>query len=156
MKPSVGWALVGMQFGALTALVVFPAGDLWSRNWLVGAGAAVLVTAGVFIAVVAGFRLGTSLTPLPIPKNKGSLARDGIYRFVRHPIYTGVLVAAAGMVLWGGSLAHGVAWLALWGVLGAKVHFEEAMLREKYVDYHDYQEKSGRFIPRWSNIFPPR
>jgi len=85
MKPSVGWALVGMQFGVLSALLVFPAGDGWPRNWIVGAGAAALLIAGVLTAVVASFRLGTSLTPLPIPKNNGTLARDGIYRTVRHP-----------------------------------------------------------------------
>ena len=154
MKPSVGWALVGMQFGVLSALLVFPAGDGWPRNWIVGAGAAALLMAGVLTAVVASFRLGTLLTPLPIPKNNGTLARDGIYRTVRHPIYTGVLVAAAGVVAWGGSPAHVIAWLALWGVLSAKVHFEEAMLREKYLDYHDYQKTSGRFLPRWSSLFP--
>ena len=61
MKPSVGWALVGMQFGVLSALLVFPAGDGWPRNWIVGAGAAALLMAGVLTAVVASFRLGTSL-----------------------------------------------------------------------------------------------
>jgi len=55
----------GNAVRALTALVVFPAGDLWSRNWLVGAGAAVLVTAGVFIAVVAGSRFGNISHPSP-------------------------------------------------------------------------------------------
>ncbi len=138
---------MGLQFGALTALIIFPAGAWWERDWVSGIVAGFLVALGALVAIAAGLRLGSTLTPLPIPKEDGALAQEGIYRFVRHPMYTGVLVAAAGVLVWGASLAHLVAWLFLLAVLSAKVSFEEMLLSEKYPEYGKYKQRTGRFFP---------
>jgi protein-S-isoprenylcysteine O-methyltransferase Ste14 len=85
---------------------------------------------------------------LPIPKDDGALVTGGIYRFVRHPIYSGVLLAALGALVWGASLPHVVGFVALWGVLLTKVMGEEKMLGEKYSGYSAYAKATGRFFPR--------
>jgi len=154
MKPSVGWALVGAQGGLLAALIVLPAGLLWPKGWIVTSLAAVFVATGIAIVVLGGLRLGTTLTPSPIPKDGGFLVTGGIFRYVRHPIYTGLLVASAGIVLWGASPAHVLGWVALLAVLTVKSHSEEAMLQEKYPEYAQYQKVSGRFVPPLRGIFP--
>ncbi len=148
MKPSIAWALVGMQFGALAALVVFPAGTWWDRGPLSGTIALILVAVGLVVVVVAGAQLGRSLTPSPIPREEGTLVTTGIYSQVRHPIYTALLVAALGGVVWGGSLAHVIAWFFLFAVLSAKVAGEESLLREKFEDYAAYSTTTGRFFPK--------
>ena len=153
MKPSVGWALVGAQGGLLAALIVLPAGLLWPKAWIVTSLAAVFVATGITIIVLGGLRLGATLTPSPIPKDAGFLATQGIYRYVRHPMYTGLLVASAGVVLWGASPAHVLGWVALLAVLIVKSHSEEAMLQEKYPEYEQYQKVSGRFLPPWRSFF---
>lgn len=153
MKPSVAWALVGVQGGLLAALVVLPAELLWPKAWIVTSLAAVFVATGITIIVLGGLRLGATLTPSPIPKDAGFLATQGIYRYVRHPIYTGLLVASAGVVLWGASPAHVLGWVALLAVLIVKSHSEEAMLQEKYPEYEQYQKVSGRFLPPWRSFF---
>ena len=151
MKPSIAWALVGMQFGAIAALIVFPAGTWWDRGVASGTIALVLLGIGLVVVVMSGAQLGRSLTPSPIPREEGTLVTSGIYSRVRHPIYTGLLVAAIGGVVWGASLAHVIAWLFLFAVLSAKVAGEEGLLREKFEDYGSYASRTGRFFPPMSS-----
>jgi len=149
VNESTGWALVGAQFGVLAALVVLPAGDLWDRTAVSISIAAFLVIAGVCLAIAGGFRLGRSLTALPTPKDDGVLVTTGIYSYVRHPIYTGVLLGALGLVAWGGSLAHLVGWVALWLILNLKATVEEKMLKERYGEYETYSLTTGRLVPKF-------
>jgi protein-S-isoprenylcysteine O-methyltransferase Ste14 len=152
MTPSTGWALVGAQFGLLAALVILPAGELWPRGLVSVIAGGVLLVGGCVVAALAGLRLGPSLTPLPIPKEDGELVTAGLYRYVRHPIYTGVLMAGAGLVVVQASLAHLVGWAALWGVLTLKALGEERMLTEKYDGYAEYSKKTGRFFPQLTSL----
>jgi protein-S-isoprenylcysteine O-methyltransferase Ste14 len=148
MNQSTGWALVGAQFGVLTALVVFPSGDLWERTGVTLGLALGIGSAGVLVALAAGLRLGRSLTPLPNPKDDGVLVTQGLYRYVRHPIYTGVLLMALGFVAWGASLWHIVGWVWLWLILSLKVSVEEKMLKARYGEYEAYSTHTGRLVPR--------
>lgn len=148
MTPSTGWALVGAQFGLLAALVILPSGDLWPRGVITTVLGGALVAVGAVIAVLAGLRLGPNLTPTPLPKEDGELITAGFYQYVRHPIYTGVLLAAAGVVVFQGSMAHIVGFVLLWGVLTLKAFGEEKMLTEKYEGYASYAFGTGRFFPR--------
>ena len=152
MTPSTGWALVGAQFGLLAALIILPAGDLWSRGVLSLSAGGVLLVGGVVVAALAGLRLGPSLTPLPIPKDDGDLVTSGFYHYVRHPIYTGVLLAGAGLVVAQASLGHIVGWVALWGVLTLKALGEEKMLLDKYGGYREYSARTGRFFPKLTRV----
>lgn len=147
MTPSTGWALVGAQFGLLAALVILPAGDLWPRGVITTVLGVALVAVGAVIAVLAGLRLGPNLTPTPLPKEDGELITAGFYQYVRHPIYTGVLLATGGVVVFQSSIAHIVGLVLLWGVLTIKALGEEKMLAEKYEGYAAYAARSGRFLP---------
>ena len=144
----MAWALVAAQFVLLLTLVLLPTGTLWATGvvtWVLG-GVAVL--AGVVVLAIAGFGLGRSLTALPIPKSDGELVTGGLYRFARHPIYTGVLMSAAGLVVAGASLGHLVVAIALYAVLATKAHFEEKLLAKRYAGYPEYAKATGRFFPR--------
>lgn len=150
MKPSVAWALVGAQFGLLAGLVVLPAGELWSRNVLTFVIGGLLIGAGVLVAGAGGMRLGPALTPTPIPKDGAELVTTGVYRYVRHPIYTGVLLAALGLVVLGASAGHIVGWIALFVVLSIKASGEEAMLAKRHPGYESYAKSTGRLIPKFN------
>lgn len=151
MKPSLAWALVGTQFGLLAALVLLPPGGLWGRGLVVVVLSGLLIAGGLILVALAGFGLGRSLTALPIPKNDGQLVTTGLYRWVRHPIYTGVLLAALGLMVAGASVAHLVGFLALYVVLMTKAQLEEKLLAERYQEYEAYAQRTGRFFPRWSS-----
>jgi protein-S-isoprenylcysteine O-methyltransferase Ste14 len=149
VKQSTAWALVGAQFGLLAGLIVLPGGDLWQRGPAAAIFAGLLILLGIALGVVGGLRLGATLTPLPIPKDDGELITGGIYGFIRHPIYSGVLLATLGLVVWGASIAHLIGWGALFVVLMTKATLEEKMLEERYPAYRDYVARTGRLLPRF-------
>jgi protein-S-isoprenylcysteine O-methyltransferase Ste14 len=146
------WGLVVGQFALIVALILVPAGSLWERNVLVWVVAgALFVVAGV-VGILAGTRLGSNLTPNPIPTPEGTLVTDGLYRYVRHPIYTAVLALALGLTTLAASWAHLAIFLFLVMLLGIKARAEERLLRERFPDYRKYQARVGRFLPRIGRI----
>ena len=144
----MAWALVVAQFGLLLLLVLLPTGSLWATGVLTWVLGGVLVISGISLVAIAGFGLGRSLSALPIPKRDGELVTDGLYQFARHPIYTGVLITACGLLLAGASLGHLFAAAALYVVLATKAHFEEKLLALRFSTYGAYARATGRFFPR--------
>jgi protein-S-isoprenylcysteine O-methyltransferase Ste14 len=111
------------------------------------AGYALLV-AGAGFGIAGTWVLGRGLTPFPRPPLRTRLVRSGIYAHVRHPLYTGVLLAAIGWAL---------VWRSAWGLLislmlipflVAKARREEQWLREEFPEYALYERRVPRFWPR--------
>jgi protein-S-isoprenylcysteine O-methyltransferase Ste14 len=147
VKKSVAWGLVVAQFAFLIGLVAAPAGTLWSRTAVVWGVAGFLVLVGAVIGIAAGGRLGKNLTPNPIPRDEGTLETGGLYRWVRHPIYSAVIAIALGLSTLGASWLHLVIFLSLVMLIGIKARAEERLLLERFPDYQKYQARVGRFFP---------
>ena len=111
---------------------------------IVGASLTVL---GVVIAAIAVRDLGTSLTPLPEPKLDAHMVETGIYGYVRHPIYVGVIVAALGWALFSVSVLSLVFTIVLAVFFDLKSRREEAWLRERYPMYSHYARRVKKFVP---------
>jgi protein-S-isoprenylcysteine O-methyltransferase Ste14 len=146
-RTRTGWLFVATQVVLLVALVLVPTGTAWPMpGWLrlVSAG---LTLAGLAVVVIGGLALGRALTPTPVPNGRGDLRTGGLYRFVRHPIYAGVLGVVLGVTIgtrqWAG--------LALGAVIVAffvrKARWEEARLAEVFPGYQDYAAGTPRFVP---------
>jgi protein-S-isoprenylcysteine O-methyltransferase Ste14 len=142
--------LVLGQFILLALLIFYPATSLnyGSLGLLVTIVIAVLLALGVVILGLSFLALGKSLTAHPIPAKQGELVTDGLYKYARHPIYTGVLALGAGMTLAGGLFPHVLFFLALVILLNYKASFEEQLLRARYQGYASYAVKTGRFLPK--------
>lgn len=91
--------------------------------------------------------LGHNLTPLPYPREDGKLVQTGTYGWVRHSLYSGLILGTFGLSLWQVSLSHFGVCLALFGVLNAKANQEEVWLQERYPDYADYRQRVKKLIP---------
>jgi len=145
-----GNLLVVGQFILLGLLIFYPANSINYGPFalVVTIAIAVLLAMGLVILGLSFLALGRSLTAHPIPAKKGELVTDGLYRFARHPIYTGVLALGLAMTLVGGLLTHAVFFIALVVLLNYKASFEEQLLRARYVGYASYAEKTGRFLPK--------
>jgi protein-S-isoprenylcysteine O-methyltransferase Ste14 len=147
MRSWQAWALVAIQFLFIALLIALPAGALYPIGAALTVVSMVLVGMGIVLGMVAGARLGGSLTPSPIPRESGQLATSGVYRFVRHPIYSALLLVGLGLALRGASLWHVVVFVALLALLEVKARAEEAMLMRKYEGYASYASRVGRFFP---------
>ncbi|MBX9806617.1 MAG: DUF1295 domain-containing protein [Flavobacteriaceae bacterium] len=59
--------------------------------------------AGLWIAILGGLiiilallQLNKNLSPFPTPKDKSVLLQNGLYKYMRHPIYTGIILLFSG------------------------------------------------------------
>ena len=114
---------------------------------LVQFGAA-LTFIGVAFAVWARLRLAGNWSSDVTLKRDHELIVDGPYRWVRHPIYTGVLVALIGTGLaigeWRAPVAVVLAGVAWW----RKLTIEEVVMRRQFGDaYVRYAERTRALIP---------
>lgn len=83
----------------------------------------------------------------PTPRSGGALITSGPYRWIRHPMYTSVLLAAAAAAWKSCGAADVLLWLALFGVLLAKAGIEERALLRRFPDYQGYRQRTTRFVP---------
>lgn len=147
-RTRTGWLFVAVQALLLVLLVTLPGDDAWpTPAWLRLFGL-VAVIGGVALVVIAALRLGPALTPTPVPTVDGALTTEGLYRFVRHPIYSGVLTAVIGVTIRSGSLLVLLVGIVTVVFFNAKARWEEARLTERYPDYPAYAAATPRFLPR--------
>ena len=145
-----GNLLVIGQFILLGLLILYPANSInyGLFTLTVTIAIAVLLAMGLVILGLSFIALGKSLTAHPMPAKQSVLVTDGLYRFARHPIYTGLLAIGLAMALGGGLFPHLLFFTALVFLLNYKASFEEQLLRARYVDYASYADKTGRFLPK--------
>ena len=134
--------LVATQLGLLVALAS-PGANLHFSP--LGAG---LLLPGVALGLWAVITIGVRrVRIMPEPGTNQPLVRRGPYRWIRHPMYTAVVLAGLGWLLCNYSWPRLACWLALLPVLGLKAVREERFLGVLHPDYHAYQASSWRFIP---------
>ena len=109
---------------------------------------AVLVAAGLGFSVAARLWLGGNWSANVTLKKGHELIRNGPYALVRHPIYTGLLLALLGTAVAVGK------WRALFGLVlmtGAVAHkltIEERFMREQFGEaYARYRAEVAALIP---------
>jgi protein-S-isoprenylcysteine O-methyltransferase Ste14 len=107
----------------------------------------VLLSAGGAFFIAGLFRLGSALTPLPYPKADAPLVRTGPFALVRHPIYSGGLIAAVGIALIVSGWLTLVYVAALFVLLDVKSRQEERWLVQKFPEYRDYQRRVRKLVP---------
>ena len=100
------------------------------------------------ICILAALRLGSALTPTPVPINGMALRVEGIYAWVRHPIYSGILLAGLGFTIAVGSVWQVFVWVLLIVLLVGKSMWEDLLLSEVHgVTWYEYADHTGGLFP---------
>jgi protein-S-isoprenylcysteine O-methyltransferase Ste14 len=114
--------------------------------WLAGLGL-VLFSAGLGFAIWARIHIGRNWGTPMTQKAEPELVTSGPYRLVRHPIYSGVLLAGVGTAL-------ALSWMWLTAVVLAGVYFiysatvEERYMTERFPDqYPVYKQSTKMLLP---------
>lgn len=102
---------------------------------------------GLVLVVIGASTLAMFYTSARWRAAKTGFQRRGIYRYVRHPMYTGVMTVALGFVVAGPTVLGGIAFSVLVASTYARALVEERMLAEKQPEYIEYRERTKRFIP---------
>lgn len=85
------------------------------------------------------------ITPDVAPESV--LVTNGAYSYIRHPMYTALLIVAVGLLLNFFTPLRLIAVGILFINLLIKVHYEESLLSKHFKEYREYQKKTKRFLP---------
>lgn len=102
---------------------------------------------GLVICGVSILQLNKNLTAFPTPKENARLYSGGMYQYIRHPIYTGVIMIFAGLSLYLGSVFKLLITLMLIILFYFKAAYEEEQLSKKFPEFEQYKSKTGKFLP---------
>lgn len=109
----------------------------------------VLVAAGIAIAFWARWHLGSNWSGTVTLKEGHELIRSGPYRTIRHPIYSGILLALLGTAVQLGQVRGFIAFAVAWLCFYVKARREESFLKDEFGPrFADHIQHTGMFLPR--------
>jgi protein-S-isoprenylcysteine O-methyltransferase Ste14 len=107
-----------------------------------------LTLAGLLFTVWARTHLGRNWSGLVTIKQDHELITSGPYSTVRHPIYTGLLLAFVGSALARSELRGILAVVLVFWALWRKSRIEERWMRDQFGDaYREYSSHVAALIP---------
>lgn len=142
MKLFYSYGLVAAQFVLIMAMF-----------WTVDVGN---LNAVFYILVICGIAIGLSaLTAMrksrfqiiPDVSREASLVTNGPYKYIRHPMYSAILLVCLGLLLTDISVVRLLIYGGLFGVLLAKMLYEERLLGDRFKEYRNYIKFSKRIVP---------
>jgi protein-S-isoprenylcysteine O-methyltransferase Ste14 len=138
----IGYALVAGQL--ITFFYIFLTGPWAAQAWF---WLAVEIAGGALgIWAILAMRLG-NFNVTPEVKAETRLVRRGPYRWIRHPMYTSLLLIALALVVTDFTWDRALMLVALAAVLVTKLTYEEKLLSQAFADYAAYRQATKRLIP---------
>lgn len=136
------YALVAIQMGAI-AFILLTGRPLAGNPFLL-----ILQAAGLLTGIWAVAAMGSGNTHVtPLVGEDARLVTSGPYAFIRHPMYSSVLLALWPLIVDHPSLPRLAAGVILTIDLCFKMIFEERLLKQHFAGYEAYMKKTKRLIP---------
>jgi methanethiol S-methyltransferase len=144
-------SLVGLV-GLLFLSGSIPAAYFFSSEGVIRYVSLVFTTFGVILIQVS-FRQYNLKGFLGLEPEAQHLRSDGILRWVRHPIYSGVILITVGFFLFIPNLPSLVSCLCILAYLPVGIMLEEKKLISSFGEaYRSYRKEVPALIPRWSRL----
>lgn len=125
-----------------------PSIPFWQRSALSGASGDIIALSGLAFAVWARTTLGGNWSGIVELKEEHELITSGPYRYVRHPIYSGLLLMALGSAIIYGYASGFLILASVAVVFWVKSFYEERLLSAHFPkDYPEYKARTRMFIP---------
>ena len=107
-----------------------------------------VTVAGLAFAVLARFYIGKNWSALIQVKEGHELIQTGPYGLVRHPIYSGLMLATLGTAIAYGELSGFIGFILVVAAWGYKSRLEEAAMAEQFgAQYEKYRSQVKGLIP---------
>lgn len=126
-------------------------GHLWASLLGYGSGGAMIemLLGGVFI-VLGVILLFTGWGAVYQARHEGRFAREGLYGVIRHPQYTGIMLAVFGQIVHWPTIITLALFPVIVLVYVRLAHKEEKDMIDRFgTAYQDYMQQVPRFFPRW-------
>lgn len=148
-RPERAWSLVsGIALLSVALVLRRNQALLYSPRGALGLVAVALVAVGLVVTIWARVTLGGNWSGAVVVKEGHELVESGPYRFVRHPIYTGLLTMYLGTVLEAAIPLGYAAFVVVAAVLWGKLRREEALMARHFPDaYPQYAARVRALIP---------
>jgi len=143
-------ACVGVAFVAAVRIARLPFGALPGSPEAQLASGLVVMWAGLALRAWSIHHLGGLFRAIVVIQPDHRLVTTGPYRYLRHPSYTGALVAALGFGIALGHWPSAVILVGGWGVgIAYRIRVEETVLRGVFgAAYEEYCARTRRLVPR--------
>ena len=119
----------------------------WTPSWVAAVGA-LMVVAGLANNIVCQVTMGRSYSSSLVTRKDHQLITRGMYGYIRHPIYLGVICVITGIGLFTTSLPG---LIVLWGVIPfflRRIRLEERMLCDELgPEYETHRERTKKLLP---------
>ena len=136
------YLLVAIQFLCLGGILITGPVIAWRPIYLV------LEMLGVALGLWALATMTLRhLNILPDIRAGSQLVTQGPYRFIRHPMYSALLLVTLSLLLDTYTTARLIIWVILTIDLWFKSNYEEKLLTRHFEGYSDYQQRTKRLIP---------
>jgi len=141
-NPLLSYGLVAIQLLSLGLIAL--SGPLFAAN-------PALLLLEMAAGLLGLWAIGTmgvgNFNVTPDVKHQARLVTGGPYRYIRHPMYTALLMGSLSLVLDAFSLLRLALWLVLFVDLLVKLNYEERLLSQDLEGYSTHMQRTKRLIP---------
>ena len=134
--------LVALQF----VLILLLLSGTSLNNFSIASSVFITLSLGLVFWAVATMQK-SKLRIFPEPSANAVLITSGPYRFIRHPMYTSILLGSIGLLIHQFTPMRSAIVITLAIVLFIKLTWEEKMLCQKFEGYKNYMKQTQRLFP---------
>ncbi len=134
--------LVGVQFLAIFVIMIPKNSIMITSFWWV----CLLIAMVTALWIFTHNRVG-NFNVVPEIRDNAQLIVTGPYRFVRHPMYSSLILFILGIVLWHFNWVNVLFLLIMIVAVSLKAFKEERLWSNFHKDYLDYKAKTKMIIP---------